>query len=84
MVACRCAPNFSRQGTLEQGLGNLLKKAISGEGMQLMKMEGKDRVYVADSGKMITLLRLAGDSDTRPWKNLTTTTHWMGWTRSSW
>jgi hypothetical protein len=62
MVACRSALNFSRQGILEQGLGNLLKKAISGEGMQLMKMEGKGRVYVADSGKMITLLRLAGES----------------------
>jgi uncharacterized protein (AIM24 family) len=47
---------------MEQGLGNLLKKAISGEGMQLMKMEGNGRVYVADAGKKITLLRLSGES----------------------
>ncbi|MBW8808996.1 MAG: AIM24 family protein [Lysobacter sp.] len=53
---------FVRQGMLEQGLGNLLKKAISGEGTQLMKMEGQGRVYIADAGKKITLLRLAGES----------------------
>jgi len=62
MVAYLGAVNFVRQGIMEQGLGNLLKKAISGEGMQLMKMEGKGRVYVADAGKKITLLRLAGES----------------------
>jgi uncharacterized protein (AIM24 family) len=62
MVAYRGNVNFVRQGMMEQGLGNLLKKAVSGEGMQLMKMEGNGRVYVADSGKKITLLRLAGES----------------------
>jgi len=62
MVAYRGSVNFSRQGMMEQGLGNLLKKAISGEGMQLMKMEGNGRVYVADAGKKVTLLRLAGES----------------------
>jgi uncharacterized protein (AIM24 family) len=62
MVAYQGAVNFVRQGIMEQGLGNLLKKAISGEGMQLMKMEGNGRVYVADAGKKITLLRLAGES----------------------
>jgi uncharacterized protein (AIM24 family) len=62
MVAYQGSVNFSRQGMMEQGLGNLLKKAISGEGMQLMKMEGAGRVYVADAGKKITLLRLAGES----------------------
>jgi uncharacterized protein (AIM24 family) len=62
MVAYRGAVKFSRQGMMEQGLGNLLKKAVSGEGMQLMKMEGEGRVYVADAGKKITLLRLAGEA----------------------
>ena len=62
MVAYRGSVNFVRQGMMEQGLGNLLKKAVSGEGMQLMKMEGNGRVYVADAGKKITLLRLAGES----------------------
>lgn len=62
MVAYRGNVKFVRQGVLEQGLGNLLKKAISGEGTQLMKMEGQGRVYLADEGKKVTLLRLAGES----------------------
>lgn len=62
MVAYQGDVKFVRQGVMEQGLGNLLKKAISGEGMQLMKMEGSGRVYVADSGKKITLLRLQGEA----------------------
>lgn len=62
MVAYQGGVKFVRQGIMEQGLGNLLKKAISGEGMQMMKMEGQGRVYVADAGKKITLLRLAGDT----------------------
>lgn len=62
MVARKGAVKFTRQGVLEQGLGNLLKKAVSGEGMQLMKIEGQGRVYLADAGKRITLLRLAGES----------------------
>lgn len=62
MVARKGAVKFTRQGMLEQGLGNLLKKAVSGEGMQLMKVEGRGRVYLADNGKKITVLRLAGES----------------------
>lgn len=62
MVARKGSVKFTRQGLLEQGLGNLLKKAMSGEGMQLMKMEGNGRVYLADAGKKITLLRLAGEA----------------------
>ncbi len=62
MVAYHGGVKFTRQGVLEQGLGNLLKKAISGEGMQLMKMEGRGRVYIADAGKKVTLLRLKGES----------------------
>jgi uncharacterized protein (AIM24 family) len=62
MVAYHGAVKFTRQGMLEQGLGNLLKKAISGEGMQLMKMEGQGRVYLADAGKKITLLKLQGEA----------------------
>ena len=62
MVARTGQVKFTRQGLREQGLGNLLKKAVSGEGMVLMKMEGQGRVYLADAGKKITLLRLAGDT----------------------
>lgn len=62
MVARKGGVKFTRQGVLEQGLGTLLKKTISGEGMQLMKVEGQGRVYLADAGKKITLLRLAGEA----------------------
>ena len=62
MVARKGSVKFTRQGIMEQGLGNLLKKMVSGEGMQLMKVEGEGRVYLADAGKKITLLRLADES----------------------
>jgi uncharacterized protein (AIM24 family) len=62
MVAYHGQAKFTREGVLEQGLGNLFKKAISGEGTRLMKIEGRGRVYLADAGKKITLLRLQGES----------------------
>jgi uncharacterized protein (AIM24 family) len=62
MVAYHGDVRFTRQGLAEQGLATLLKKAVSGEGMRLMKAEGKGRVYVADAGKKVTLLRLQGDT----------------------
>ncbi|MCC7248552.1 MAG: AIM24 family protein [Lysobacter sp.] len=62
MIARKGSLKFTRQGIMEQGLGNLLKKAVSGEGMTLMKIEGKGRAYLADVGKKVTLLRLQGES----------------------
>jgi uncharacterized protein (AIM24 family) len=62
MVAYTGGVKFRREGMLEQGLGNLLKKAVSGEGAQLMKMEGQGRVWLADGGKKVTLLRLQGEA----------------------
>jgi uncharacterized protein (AIM24 family) len=62
MVAYHGSVKFKREGILEQGLGNLLKKAVSGEGTQLMKVEGEGRVYFADSGKKVTLLRLNNEA----------------------
>ena len=50
------------KGLLDQGLGGLLKKTLTGEGMSLMKIEGQGRVYLADIGKKIMLLRLDGES----------------------
>lgn len=62
MVAYHGNAKFKREGILEQGIGNLLKKAVSGEGARLMKIEGQGRVYLADAGKKVTLLRLQGES----------------------
>lgn len=49
---------FTREGVLEHGLGNAFKKAFTGEGMSLMKMEGRGRIYLADRGKRIQILDL--------------------------
>ena len=53
---------FTSEGMLEHGLGTLLKKAVSGEGMTLMKVEGQGRVYMADKGKKIRILQLQEDT----------------------
>ena len=62
MVARTGDIKFTRQGLREQGLGTLFKKTFSGEGMTLMKIEGRGRVWLADAGKKIMLLRLQGES----------------------
>ena len=62
MVSYRGNVKFTREGIMEQGLGNLLKKAVSGEGARLTKAEGTGKVYLADSGKKITILNLQGES----------------------
>jgi uncharacterized protein (AIM24 family) len=62
MIAYRGNVKFSRKGMLEDGLGKLLKKAVTGEGMTLMKMEGQGRIYLADSGKRVHVLRLEGET----------------------
>lgn len=62
MVAYRGNVKFEREGVFEQGMGNFLKKAISGEGARLTKAIGQGKVYLADAGKKITLLKLGGES----------------------
>ena len=62
MVAYVGDVSFKREGMLDQGVGNLLKKAVSGEGMRISYAEGQGRVYLADAGKKVILLRMEGDS----------------------
>ena len=64
MVAYRGNLKFTREGIFEQGLGNLLKKMISAEGARLTKVEGTGKLYAADNGKKITILRLNNQSIT--------------------
>lgn len=54
--------NFQREGMLSGGLGNLLKKTLTGEGAKLMKAEGTGRLYVADGGKKVQVLHLNNES----------------------
>lgn len=58
MVAYQGRIKFTREGILEQGVGNLLKKMISTEGARLTKAEGQGKMYVADYGKKITIVQL--------------------------
>ena len=62
MVAYRGNVKFTREGVLEQGLGNLLKKAVSGEGTRLTKAEGNGKVYLADSGKKVIIIGLENEA----------------------
>ncbi|MBB6370549.1 AIM24 family protein [Chryseobacterium shigense] len=62
MVAYVGGINFERQGMLAGGIGNLLKKAISGEGAKLMKAEGSGKLYVADAGKKVRILYLDNEA----------------------
>ncbi|XZE33241.1 AIM24 family protein [Pirellulaceae bacterium SH501] len=62
MIAYVGNVKFEREGILQQGMGNLLKKMVSGEGTRLTKASGRGVVYLADTGKKITILNLEGDS----------------------
>lgn len=62
MVAYTGSVKFTREGVLEHGLGRLLKKAVTGEGMTLMRCEGAGRVYLADRGKRVQVLKLDNET----------------------
>ena len=62
MVAYDGDVKFEREGMLSKGVGNLLKKAISGEGTSMMKATGTGRVYVADYAKKIRVLYLENET----------------------
>lgn len=62
MVAYLGNVTFKREGVMEHGLGKLLKKAFTGEGMMLTKAEGQGVVYLADQGKKVSILHLNGEA----------------------
>ena len=62
MIAYRGDVKFTREGMLEHGVGKMLKKMVSGEGARLTKAVGRGRVYLADSGKKISIIDLAGEA----------------------
>ena len=53
---------FEREGILENGIGNMFKKAFTGEGTSLMKANGTGKLYLADSGKKIIILNLQNEA----------------------
>ena len=62
MVAYNGKIKYEREGILEHGLGNMFKKALTGEGTSLMKANGQGKLYLADSGKKIIILQLQNEA----------------------
>ena len=49
MIAYDGMIKFTREGMLEHGIGKLLKKTLSGEGVRLTKAEENIHLYLADN-----------------------------------
>lgn len=62
MVAYQGNIKFTREKALDQGVGNLLKKAFSGEGMRITYADGQGKLYLADAGKKISIIKLQNES----------------------
>ena len=62
MVAYIGNIDFKREGLLSKGLGGLIKKAISGEGTSLMHAAGTGKLYLADEGKKVKIIKLQNES----------------------
>ena len=62
MVAYNGQIKFEREKMLEHGIGKMLKRSFTGEGTSLMKAVGSGKLYLADGGKKITILELAGET----------------------
>ena len=62
MVAYQGEVTFEHAGS--GGLGRMLKKAVTGEGTQLMKITGSGEVFVADQAQDIHLIYLENDQIT--------------------
>lgn len=62
MISYNGKVKFERERILEHGIGNMFKKALTGEGTSLMKATGNGKVYLADSGKKIIILELDNET----------------------
>ena len=62
MISYQGQIKFTREGMFEHGVGKFFKKALTGEGTSLTKAEGTGRLYLADSGKKISILNLKGET----------------------
>jgi uncharacterized protein (AIM24 family) len=62
MVAYIGNVDFKREGMLSKGLGGLLKKAFTGEGTSLMHARGTGKLYLADEGKKVKIIKLQNEA----------------------
>jgi uncharacterized protein (AIM24 family) len=68
MVAYQGEVSFEHAGS--GGMSRLIKKAVTGEGAQLMKMTGTGEVFLADQAQDIHLIKLENDAITVNGANL--------------
>jgi len=68
MVAYQGDVSFEHAGS--GGLGRMMKKAMSGEGTTLMKMDGTGEVFLADAAQDVHLIYLENDAITVNGSNL--------------
>jgi uncharacterized protein (AIM24 family) len=68
MIAYQGVVDFAYQGS--GGVGKFLKKALTSEGMSLMKVSGKGDVFFADDAMEIHLVNLEDDSLTVNGRNV--------------
>jgi uncharacterized protein (AIM24 family) len=62
MVAYQGDVSFEHAGS--GGMSRLIKKAVTGEGTQLMKMSGTGEVFLADTAQDVHLIKLENDAIT--------------------
>ncbi|MCL3861343.1 AIM24 family protein [Actinotalea sp. K2] len=67
MVAYQGQMDFAFQGA---GLGKFLKKALTGEGVPLMRVTGQGDLFLADDASEIHIITLEGDSVTINGRNV--------------
>ncbi|WP_449385078.1 AIM24 family protein [Cellulomonas soli] len=77
MVAYQGDVDFAYEGA--GGVAKLLKKALTGEGMSLMKVSGNGDVFLARDADEIFLLQLEGESVTVSGRNVLAFESTLGW-----
>jgi len=77
MVAYQGDVTFEHAGS--GGMGRMLKKAVSGEGTQLMKVTGTGEVFLADLAQDVHLIYLENDFITVNGRNLLAFDSGMDW-----
>jgi uncharacterized protein (AIM24 family) len=68
MVAYQGAVSFAHAGS--GGMGRFMKKALTGEGTQLMKISGTGEVFLADQAQDVHLIHLDNDKITCNGRNV--------------
>jgi uncharacterized protein (AIM24 family) len=77
MVAYQGDVDFAYEGA--GGVGRFFKKAVSGEGLPLMKVTGRGDVFFANDASEIHLLALEGDSITVNGRNVLAFDSTLSW-----